>query len=330
MIVGSTGIGFTANDFSVTKVSNIPAISGSSFVEVSGSVAWWNLEGIYILSQQSGAVSSPSVQSITEQTIKTYYNQIPPSAKRRAQGWYNANEGTVQWLYREGEAADPTELYEGTHILNLDVLSNAFYKWSLPDDEDSPKIHSVFVLENIGGAPPTQEEVTAEGLSVTVDGEDVTVFNISNLVNSPKFKYVTSVPTESGFDFTFSEAWDEDYEDFASVEAQDFTSYFVTGYKIYAEGLRKFQAPYVSILSKGPESTSYKFNGRWNYANSGNSGKWSTQELVTHSDTNLDFHRRRHKLRGFGRALQFKVTSVPGEPFDIAGWSTYVLGNQQL
>ncbi len=335
MIVGSQGLGFAANDYSVTKISNVPAISGSSFVEVSGTASWWNLEGIYSVAQGSGGSSlAPQVQSLTEQTIKTYYNTIPPAAKRRAQGCYNPNTGVVQWLYREAEAGSVAELYDGTHILNLDIISNAFYVWTLPDGDDDAKVHSVFILENISGNPEEEQVFDEDDNEITVDlgdgDEDVFIFDISNFINTPKFKYVSSNPTETGYEFTFSEAWDEDYVDFADFEEQDFTSYFVSGYKVYGELSRRFQAPYVTILSKGPEATSYKFNGRWNYGNTGNSGKWSTQELVELDDSNFDYLRKRHKLRGFGRALQFKISSVPGEPFNIVGWNTTVTANQRI
>jgi hypothetical protein len=49
--------------------------------------------------------------------------------------------------------------------------------------------------------------------------------------------------------------------------------------------------------------------------------------------TDADLYRVRYKrvkVRGHGIVLQYKVTSYPGQPFDIDGWSVFETGNQSV
>src|SRR5258705_5351688 len=47
---GAEGLGFTANDFTILKLSTIRTITHTSFVEIPDAILWWNIEGIYKLS----------------------------------------------------------------------------------------------------------------------------------------------------------------------------------------------------------------------------------------------------------------------------------------
>ena len=47
LIRGNSGLGFTATDYSINKISPIKSISGSSFIDVLGLPIFWNEEGIY-------------------------------------------------------------------------------------------------------------------------------------------------------------------------------------------------------------------------------------------------------------------------------------------
>lgn len=323
LLSGSTGVGFTASDYNVSKISNVRTLTAASFVEVNGSVAWWTLEGIYTL---SFAQTGPTVQSLTEAKIKSFYNDIPPSSKRRATGVYNPITGIIQWLYKSTESGDIQSLYEATDILNLNTNTGAFYPWTASSPDVA--IHAIVVVENLGG-DITIETVTDGGVTVTDSTVPVTAATINDGIVIPKFKYVVSYPYSGSYKFTFAEERDTTYTDYVSYDTVgvDYTSYITTGYKVHGEGNKKFQSNFVTVLSGNETPTQYQFQGLWDYANTGNSGRWSSQQYVTHTDTKYDYAARRLKVRGSGKALQFKVTSVTGEPFDLAGWTTFETGN---
>jgi hypothetical protein len=278
---------------------------------------------------QSNDISGAAVKSLTEQSIKSYYNMIPPSAKRRSIGYYNPIEGMIQWLFRTDEAGDPTTLYEATHILNLDLNSGAFYPWVV--DNPDVKLHSVFVLENVSGS--TTQDTVIDGANTVVDGANTVIsFDIQNSVSEIRFKYLTSYLDDAGhYQFTFAQSYDEDFVDFASFDdvGTDYTSYFVSGYRIASEVFTKFDSNLVTIVASSAEPSHYKFQAIWNYGNTGDSGKWSLNQIMLHSDEKFDFTSKKVKVRGSGRAIQFKVTSISGEAFNILGWSALMSGNTQ-
>lgn len=292
-ITGSQGIGFTANDYTVTKISSIQALSSTSFVSVQGYPIWWNEEGIYAITPSEGGSLSP--KSLTDATIASFFAEIPINSKKFARGDYNPLTTTIQWVYKSDFAPDITALYEFDRILNLNTATQAFYPWEFTG---TPKIHDVKYIPSPGvGVPPI-------------------------------FKYVTSVTATQ---LTFSEERDETYVDWETHGVGvNYDSFFITGYKLHGDAQRKFQANYVNVFSDNSEDTSYKIQGIWNFANNPNSGKWTTVQLINIAQDNFEHAFRKHKIRGVGLALQFKIFSVDGDPFNIMGWSIWETSNQRI
>lgn len=143
-ITGSEGIGFRANDYSATKVSNVNAISNMSFVEVDGSPVWWNEAGIYTaIADQLGSVQ---IQSLTDATIKSFYDDIPNESKHYAKGAYNHIKGIVQWVYRKAEILEEEDKFSYDAILNLDTKTGAFYPFT-PAESPQVTIKGMFDID---------------------------------------------------------------------------------------------------------------------------------------------------------------------------------------
>jgi hypothetical protein len=73
-ITGSEGIGFTATDFSINKISSLPNTNNQSFVDLNGVPAWINSEGIWVL-QQDETLGSSSVTSLSKDSIQTFFER---------------------------------------------------------------------------------------------------------------------------------------------------------------------------------------------------------------------------------------------------------------
>jgi hypothetical protein len=126
---GAEGTGFVATDFSIKKISSTGTEASMSFVDVEGSPTWWNYDGIWTLGQDG-------VTSLTNQTIKTFFQtQIPGGNRRYVQGAYNPLTQKIQWIY---QLNDPTasegyvpstaaNRYTYDSILEFDTVSKAFY-----------------------------------------------------------------------------------------------------------------------------------------------------------------------------------------------------------
>ncbi len=296
-ITGSQGIGFSASDYTVTKISSIKSISSSSFVDVNGLPYFWNEEGIYaVVPQQGGALG---VDNVVVSTIQTFYDNIPLESKYYAKGSYNPVEYVIQWVYRDAEANNLTERYTYNRILNHNVFTKSFYPYTIAITPAS--IQGVAYITNSGG------------------------------VDAPEagFKYVASSLNGSMYDVTFADARIDTYEDWSSLEGMPYNSFLVTGYKLRGQAARRWQPQYINMYCKTDGVASgYKIQGVWDYANSGNSGRWSAIQRVINGNSRFDTIIRRHKIRGHGYALQFKISSSDDLPFNIQGWSTVDTVNQ--
>ncbi len=318
-ISGSTGIGFTANDYSVSKLGDIPSISGSSFVNAVGYPVWWNYDGIYTITSEGGTLAP---KNLSDKAIKSFFqNDIPDEAKLYARGCYNSLLKTIQWVYADGTTDTIDDNYNFNRVLTYNIFTGAFYPWSV--EEADPRINGVVYVDSVPESVSSDTVVDSGGQFVIDSSGDSVVVYTKSGITVPRNVYVTTADYSGTTKLQFALQVDSTYYDWTSyVEAVDYTSYFITGYKLHGDGLKKFQPVYVILYAHtADEDISYVFQGLWDYATASGTNRWSSSQTVTHTDNNYAYSTKRLKLRGFGRALQFKVTSVAGSAFDLAGWA---------
>lgn len=330
IITGSTGLGFSAKDYTIARLSTINALSASSFVDVGGVPAWWNAEAIYILAPGQGGSFTPQPLSYT--TVKSFYDDIPITCKLAAKGFYNPITGVIQWLYRSTGYGTPTERYTYDRIMNYNINTQAFYPWKVP--ATAVTFNGIVVLDGAHGAVDNVTILDAAGDTVVDAASDtVTVFTFvtSGSGSVPAFKYITSYVSGGSYKFSMAESNSIDLLDFVSLDAvgQSYTSYFISGYKLHGSGNRKFQPQWLTTFNDiSGGAVKYYFQSIWDYAVIGSgTGRWSTNQLVTRTNTDFAVGTRRLKIRGSGKALQFKVTSFQNEPFNIIGWVGWETAN---
>lgn len=320
-ITGSTGLGFTANDYAQLKIGDINTISDTSFVNVAGYPAWWNSEGIYIM---QGGQGMPSIKSMTYDTVKTFYDNIPVVSKRFARGFYDKTDGHIRWLYKSTATSVLEETYEYDRVLNFNIRTNAFYPWTIsPSDV---KVHAILSSE-IVTRPINVDLVTKNNLTdMVVDslGNQVISYTASGSADQQFDKYLVSYKDGSTYKFTFANRTEDTYKDWESYDGLGviYNSYLRSGFRLDGQAIAKLQTNWVNVYSRLDTPVKYNFQAQWDFANSGDTGRWSTSQQVTHTDTNYSNASRRLKVRGHGKAMQFKLSSVADEPFDIIGWSS--------
>lgn len=295
-ITGNSGIGFTATDYAIVKISGIRSISGLSFVDVNGYPMFWNEEGIYYASptpsgsgNRTNEMMGIQVQPMTLGTILSFYNSIPLQSKKYARASYDPITYVVKWVYKSTNEIDITSRYQFDSVLNFNTVNKAFYPYAI---SGTPKISGLIYVVGPGG-------------STSPD---------------PVFKYITSVNTNS---ITFAEENNANYLDWQSFDGigVNFSSFFITGYRIPGQAMVRFQSQYIKMYSRNSTpSPRYIIQALWDSAVLSNSGKWSTQQVIIDNNNQFGNLVRRIKLRGHGEALQIKVSSVQGYPFDIIGW----------
>lgn len=324
-ITGSQGIGFKADDFTVSKISSIRTISALSFVDVNGAPMWWNADGIWTVAMnQNGA---PTVQSMTLETIQTFYDEIPNESKPYAQGYFNPLTQVVQWLYKSEAPGTVTAQYSYNRVLNFSVHNTAFYPWTIGDNVDS-LVHGIVVVDGLGGVVAETNVVDNSAVQVVDNlGENVVAYQLSQNAVVATTKFLMTYGPGGVTTWTWAECRDEDYVDWASTTEADYESYLITGYKVHGQAMMKFQPMYVNIYNEGVGQC--YFQGVWDYSIDTGNGRFSTQELLQWTDDTYAVQGKRRKVRGHGKSLQYKVTSISGEPFNLVGWSTIETGNQR-
>ena len=175
-------------------------------------------------------------------------------------------------------------------ILVLDTLTNAFYPMSLPTG-----------VNKIVGAT-----------SLIVEKSRV-------------FKFVTL----NGSQMTFSEYNFESPIDFPGVENLNVLAYFITGYRVRGNLLNKFQTNYLTVVTEPyvAEPSCY-MQALWDYATDELTGRFTNPQQVYRYYGYRAYERSKLKVRGNGRALQFKFFNEAGKPFTIVAWAGFETANQ--
>lgn len=315
VISGSQGIGFTATDYSVAKVSEIGAISASSFVSALGTPFWWNVDGIYTLA--SSNIGNSNVVSVTETSNKTYFNEIPLASKLTAQGAFSLTNKEIIWLYQDAD----TSVYK---FLTYRVANNAMSPYTVTSTR---KIASVFAVEGFANNVQAATVTDNNGATVTASGGTVTV-NVSiptTLISTFRTLNINVAANT----YTIGQFADSNLVDWASINSTYYSSYAISGYKIRGQGIKKFNMPYIQVyfdLRLYPQGNCY-LQGIWDYSNNTASGRYTNPQQLYTTFTNQDFSFSRRKIRGNGISLQLKFYSYQNQPFQLIGWSEVDTGN---
>jgi hypothetical protein len=328
-ISGREGIGFAANDYAVRRISSVPAISGFSFViNKNGLPVWWNLDGIYsvVIDQ---ATSTIDVQTLTEKTIKDFFDDIPAQSKLYAKGAFNPLSNVIQWVYRSTTATDTDDYFNYDRVLNLNILTGAFYPWTVTQPASGPRINGILTAKGSGTVTEDETVVDSSGDTV-VNGASATVTAeiTSSVPLSSSFRYLTSVVSSgTTFNFTFSLADNTDKFDWVTfASADEYSSYAITGYKVHGEAQKKFQANEIFFYFLDEDNASCYVQGIWDYSNDSANGRYTTEQQIVNSRSGYGVQRSRRTIRGRGYSLQLKFLSDGDKPFTLYGWSAFETG----
>jgi hypothetical protein len=332
-VTGSQGLGFIATDYAVNKVSSVIADGYSNFVEVDGTITWWNPDGIYQISTQDGV--NFQVQSLTDFKIRKYMDaNIPNASRRSAVGAYNPTERTIHWLFRDTEPSSPSEIKDFNKVLIYNVLTKAFYVWSLNQDHEV-KLNGILAFKGSAGDSAPIDVVNSGGdLVQTSGGDQVITYDISGSLAIPTYSYVVTYYDGSNWQMSIAKCNDVSYTDWPSYTNDtpySYTSTFTTGYRLEGQAYRFFQPNYVFIYLETEEASSCYVQGVFDFTTAGDSNKWSTSQQIYNASLlfrNTNF--RRLKVRGKGRSMQLRFESEGGKPFTIIGWAIPTSANADV
>jgi hypothetical protein len=163
-ITGSTGIGFTADDFSVIKISDVATTTAKTFVVAEGVPFWWNDDGIHTLTETDNG--GFKVTNIIDDTIKTFFETIPVSARRHSKGSYNPVLRLIRWLYQSEEKGTVFSLQEFDRVLTFNLRDASFIPWTIGTGD--LKVHDIVTSTALNAATTTSSVVNDSAFSSTV------------------------------------------------------------------------------------------------------------------------------------------------------------------
>ena len=318
-VIGGSGYGstFEPTNYVVKRISSQGTQSPQSFIDVKGLPMWWGEDGIFQM-DYNPQFDSFNVKVISIEKIQTFFSVIPARNRSKAKGAYDSYNDVAYWLYRNEDIADVEVPNEYDSVLLFNTRSGAFYPWTFDIEDATQQIRGIGYVSDAVGFDPSAIKFTI-GIPVSA--------SIQRITFADTYKEVK--------EYT-------DFIDFSegiygiSTDDKDFESYFVTGYRLDAEAIKFFQSMYVMLYLKVETDSGAYLQGIWDFANTGQSGDWSVrqqsskQQVYNLDNVQRDFHARRLKIRGRGRALQFRVTSQTGKPFTIIGWSNAQSGNADV
>jgi len=298
LISGSSGSNFKADDYQIKKLSSIGMNAADSLASVKGLPAWWGEDGIYTVAFDAN-YDSFTPQSLSLQSIDTFYRSIPNANKSYVKGTYDENEQVAYWLYNDDVDLDE-DVYRYNSVLCLDAKSQAFYTWSI---SDGPIVRTIDYIK------PADRS------------------------NDGKLKFMIHQDyTPTTANQTFAEVLNENYLDWEEEGTEvSYDSYFITGFKLDGETQRFFQPNYVFVFLEQETDASCYMQAIYDYTTNSATGKWSRlQQVYNENLTNRGTNFRRLKVRGKGRALQLRFESESQKPFTIIGWSIWETSNSGL
>lgn len=295
-ISGSDVASFKATDYTIKKISSMILSSGLSYVDAMGTPLFWSDDGIWTIAYEGGDFT---VVSLSDKKIQQFFKNIPRESRKWAKGAFNSVDRLVQWVYSNTAPTTVDERYTYDRILTMNTGTGAFYPWS--NESTTTKIHGI-----------------------------VAIPCYTNSTLQTDFKYFVDENTSgSTYSSTFAEAKNADYLDWVgNSESLNYSSYFISGYRIHGEGSREYQANYVTFICTDVTGASAFVQGVWDFANNTLSKKWTTaQQIYNSTPTYRNYRIRKIKIRGWGKALQFRIYSAQGLPFKIVGWSAFETAN---
>ena len=340
---------FSATDIMLDKVSAIGTSYPNTIVQVADTIFWWSEVGIHALEQASGQFGPIPGKfgndSISEQTIQTFYNNIPDDAKRHAKGIYDPKINVVQWMYSDNASY---QTYD--KILNFDVTLQAFYPWEVSEPEGSSAPRVVGAILDVNQLVASVEDDVVDNNSevvtdISLDNVTVLVYNTTVEDRPTNITYLTSV----GSNLTFSQFTNREFVDWEAHDSVGlpYLSFMETGYELLEDAMRKKQTVRVFVHFRRTEDdisnplSSCTFRTKWDWSANSFSNKWSrpveayrprTMRLPTTADLESGFPvvTSNNKVRGSGKAVQFRFeTSERGKNFDLLGWSVAYAGNTE-
>lgn len=351
-VSGGSNYGFSATNYAVDKISSFGCCNAASIVTFNDQIFYWGLEGIFLVSKNQ--FGDWTVTNISTKTVQSYYDSIETLEKENAVGFYDPFTKKIRWLFNTDTNRSNSNI---ALELIFDVQLGAFSKTRIYNlVSNSPEVVDM-VSSSAFLSGSNINTVLSNSVTVVSNGETVQITSDMRTSGVQSVKYVTLYSTVGGnIGYTFSEYRDEDFVDWKSVDTigVDAKGYILAGQITASDSAIFKQTPYLVMHFLKTESGVVEVDGElvpdkqsscfvrsmWDWANSANSGKWSSLfqayryrrpyfivDANDEYDNGYEVVTSKNKLRGRGRALSLYFETEAGKDCHILGWNLSLTGN---
>jgi len=204
-ISGIDGV-FSATNYQVEKITNVGALSGTSIVPVENSHLYWSTEGIYTISPDASGFTFQA-SNISDEKIKTYYNNIPLVSKKYAEGVYNSSKREVYWIYNDQiTLTEEEDRFKRNAILALNLTLSSWHTHEILAD-NAKHMQSIVTAKEISAATTVATVVnSSEDIVVDSSGNEVTSYYTYPEPSQKQFKIVSKYVSNLGNTSKFNAA----------------------------------------------------------------------------------------------------------------------------
>jgi len=296
-ISGAEGDPFKPTSYVPAKISNSELESIKTAVDVDGIPMWASTEGLYTLTLDD--VSRKYVeQPLTDQTIKTYYDNITDKANMDIE--YDRSSKKVYFQH-------------GLNVLVFDTINGSFHPWTIADVGKT--LIGCFSTK-ARGRIENNDLVQANGEQVVANGENVVVTTFSDAENITTIKFIILDDTE----VTFGSFIDTTYYDFTD---QAYSVYFESGHLFEQTPTQRKDIPMITFYFKEDSLDSEcLFSTKWDFADDANSNLWTDPiDIYETKGIYRGTTSTSRQIYGSGNFVVLRFEGVAGKYFELYGFN---------
>ena len=324
---------FRATSYQVNKITEFGISFTNSLVNARGIPFWWSNVGIHTITpNQFGNLEE---QSISVNTIQTFWDNIGNVAKSFVVSEYDALNRRILWLYPD---KDENIEFKYNNILFLDTELGAFYPWRVSDrTESTPYILGTSFFSGIGANEQEFQVVDSAGDPVVDSlGNNVVVTRTGLNFSSSVVRFLVRDPSGALTFATFTNTSFHDWEE------ADYQSFAVAGHNFMGDMTTRKNAPYITLMLERTETgwngnnlvrpSSILVTALWDFkeetATPPQQG-YRLKETMVPPNFSIPFSviATRLKLRGRGRSVRIRFESEEGKDFSLLGYEVIYARN---
>lgn len=274
---------FTATDYDILELSRAGLVSPESVVSTTQQVYYWSPTGIYTIGVNPETGSTIFAQSISINTVQTFYNNLPQYSKENCKGVYDYTSNRIYWYYPTNE----------DHLNNLDgcLVYDLTYNCFMPQQITEDTLYNSGFLEHINlDVTEVSQSYEIEptvylraGGNRVVAGEDKVLAVDETSTDYHRWtsiQHLIAKRVDNSYKFSIGDFNDREFRDW---EYNDYSSYLVSRPITLGDTYFNKQTPVMQTLFKrteeyklnkfvkDPYETTYSLNDIFNYLDSNQS-----------------------------------------------------------